>query len=164
MSMIFKFTGNYVHDGSWTTPDPAFEGEILVNDDNSICGYCLDNSEIDINSVVYREKYLVGALGTTGKQKQGIAFYKFSDHPYYTPKMYLLTDIKNPDSALWAEQNAQGNFILQGMAKINLQKKIYYKEAEDAIKTRFEQLSTLGHQQIQQRVEACVHCVTSASN
>ena len=40
MSKIFIISGNFMQYGEWSTPDPSFVGEIVVDDANTFYGYC----------------------------------------------------------------------------------------------------------------------------
>lgn len=159
MSMIFKISGNYVENGKWATPSPAFEGEILIDDKNVLKGYVTDFADPDIN---YREKHLIGALGITDVNTYGVAFYKLSNYPYYATKMYLVLNMDIPESAIWAKKDQNGMLIAQSVAKVRFDRMPYSDTMSEEILRHFDSLCKLEYGEIHETYKICAKAVATA--
>lgn len=139
MSKIFKISGNFMQYGEWSTPDPSFVGEIVVDDANTFYGYCDELYENRKSET----RFLVGAIAPNGRNgRNGIAFYKMSNCSECTSLMYVVPDLEAPISdGSWAELRF-GLFRPMGPAKVKIEEKddSDFEKDEKRIKTKFNEL------------------------
>ena len=158
MSRIFKISGNFVQYGEWSTPDPSFSGEIVVDDEkNEFYGYC-DELYCDDVTDINRSRFLAGAFAMNGKNgQQGIAFYKLSNDPLQSPLMYVIPDLTNPESGSWAALSIFGYFQPQGKAKVIIEEEKFSKAIEESVKLRYDLLDTdiNGNDELLEQIQCC---------
>ena len=142
MSKIFKISGNFMQDGEWSKPDPAFIGKIAVNEDGKFCGYCKQLciegvSDKNNNEVRNVDKYraLVGAMAEEG-DGYSLLFFKLSNEPWQAPLAYEVHDSSLADS-VWSAKDPSGGFVAQGNARAWLEELSYTEESETRIKEQF---------------------------
>ena len=161
MSKIFKISGNFMEYGEWSTPDPSFTGEIVVDDANVFCGYCTEL----YNSRKSEIRFLAGAFASNGRNgKIGIAFYKMSNNPIYAPQMYIILDLEDICPGSWKELYFGSYFVFRGGAKIAVEEVTYSEDEESRIKSQFEKIdrSINCNSQLLEQVQCCIDILTNA--
>lgn len=138
MSRIFSISGNFMQYGKWSTPDPSFEGKIVVNDKNELHGYCKELYEADMSDV-NRTRYLVGVLDENPDGRQSIAFCKLSNDPVQAPLLYTVANLADQETGMWCAL-CLFMFVPQGEARITLKEEAYSKKEEDNIDEIYQTL------------------------
>lgn len=141
MSKIFKISGNYMQDGEWMEPNPAFVGEIVVDETGKFCGWCeeLYGRYKDNDALISgRIRYLVGAIA---RESNGysLLFFKLSNCKSLAPLLYEIHSDIHAD-CYWAAMGFFGGFAAQGNARVTLEELPYSEERADQIKLRFDNL------------------------
>ncbi|MBR0133755.1 hypothetical protein IJM16_00610 [Candidatus Saccharibacteria bacterium] len=142
MSRIFKISGNFKQFGEWMEPDPAFSGEIVVDEKtNEFYGYC---HELYAEGVLksYRLRFIVGAFAPNARNgNQGIAFYKLSNDLNIDPYMYVTPDLTNPESGEWSALGIFGIYFERvDKSRVMIEEMAYSKEEEKRIKSTYEKI------------------------
>ena len=142
MSKIFKISGNFTQNGEWTNPDPAFAGEIVVNETGKFYGWCDQYSTEGTNDLqaggVYEideTRYLIGALAKEG-DGYSLLFFKLSNAPWQTPLLYEIHDVSATD-CIWAAMDFDGDFAPKGNAMVSLEEIPYSKADAEQVRERF---------------------------
>ena len=134
MGKIFRISGNFTQNGEWAKPNPAFIGEIVVNEDGKFYGwceqYCVEGViDLQVGGVyeVDEFRYLIGALA---KECDGysLLFFKLSNAPWQAPLSYEIHDASAAD-CIWSAKDPSGGFVPRGNAMVSLEE-IPYSEAE----------------------------------
>lgn len=115
MGKIFKIAGNFNQNQC------SFSARVVVENDNTFCGYC---KHIIMNSYYSVDRYFVtGVIAEDGEHK-GLAFYLLSNDPKDRPLMFVVPNIdeagecgsfeefgtlKIRDKSSWGEANATYN-------------------------------------------------------
>ena len=142
MSKIFKISGNFTQNGEWTKSNPAFTGEIVVNDSGKFYGWCEqfcieETDDLQIGGVSEDEetRYLIGALA---KECNGysLLFFKLSNAPWQAPLSYEIHDASAAD-CVWAAKDPCGGFVPQGNAMVSLEEVPYSKADAEQVRERF---------------------------
>lgn len=135
MSKIFDISGNFKKSGKWICPETAFTGEIVLDDDNSLCGYCND----------YRGKiwYLVGCHTIRDEIGDSIEFYMLSNDHHQIPYLCIFPDIADGKGS-WYEciNNCNGErfFRSESEARLILANERNSYQEEQRIKARFHEV------------------------
>ena len=140
MSKIFAISGNLIGgDGVWIQPKPNFKGEIVVEDNNRIFGYC--------NS--YKEKSQIQRLFLTGMAIRngnscGAAIYVLSNDPRYIPAMLLAADFGSCYGG-WFRLNSLNILQFQGKADLHFEELPLFSSKVYEVRTVFNRLDeTIG--------------------
>lgn len=164
---IFKISGNFFQYGEWAEPDPAFVGEIVLEDSGTFYGYCnelYDDNMPDLN----KNRFIAGAITANARNhKLGIAFYKLSNDEVQLPLMYVVPDLEDSTNGEWAIlSNFSGYFQRVDRAKIQLEELIFSNpEAEsERIRDRFEDLdrNINGNGQLIDQIQCCINILVNA--
>ena len=141
LSKIFKISGNFMQDGEWVKPDPAFEGEIVVDKDGKFCGYC-SQPHISESEKYYGENHdnreirsLVGAVAKEGKG-YSLLLFKLSNDDEQMPLSYEIHDASVAD-CIWSAKDPYGGFVSHGNAKISLSEMPYSEKEAKSIMAKF---------------------------
>lgn len=144
MSKIFKISGVFTRDGSWVEPDPAFEGEIVVNDAGKFYGWCeqfclegSESNEVKEFDGFNKTRYLIGALAEEFGG-YSVALFKLANVEWQAPIFYETHDVSSADS-IWAAKDPGGCFVPYGNARISLTKLPFSENAAVRIKNRFSE-------------------------
>ena len=145
MSRIFDISGNVKKAGKWVCPETAFTGEIVLDDDNSLYGYCND----------YRGKiwYLVGCHTIKDEMGDSIEFYMLSNDHHQTPFLCIFPDVTDNKGTWWEcvnTCNGERFFRSENEAKLALGHERQSYQEEQRIRARFNEveLSVLMNSQI----------------
>lgn len=136
MSKIFDISGNFKQSKGPRHPEVAFTGEIVLEDDKSVCGYCNDQTG--------KVWYLVG--GYTDKEDktvEGIEFYMLSNEPHLVPCLYVFPDILDGKGTRWESTytcNGDYYFEPKGEAELALEGERHSYQEEVRIKSRFNEV------------------------
>ena len=166
MSKIFKISGNFRQYGEWSTPDPSFVGEIVVDDANTFCGYC-DELYDSKMSALNKTRFLAGAIAPNGRNgKNGIAFYKMSNDGEQAPLMYVVPNLEDPSNGSWAALTPFGFFQPVGQARVEIEEKAAsaFGEDEKRIKAKFDELdkNINGNDQLLEQMQCCIDIIVHA--
>ena len=165
MSKIFKISGNFVQYGKWAKPNPSFEGEIVVDDANTFCGYC--NELYDSNmSALNKIRFLAGAIAPNGRNgKDGIAFYKMSNDTEQSPLMYVIPELENGKGE-WAAASWDRGFFTIDEARVEIEEKLTSvpEEDEKRIKAKFDELdkSVNFNKALLEQIQCCIDIIINA--
>lgn len=140
MSKIFKISGNFMQNGEWIEPGPAFEGKIVVDEEGKFCGYCEEMhgkyADVDAEEVPAKTRYLIGAAAEEGNG-YSLAFFKMSNEARLAPLYYEVHGVSSTD-CYWSAMGFSGGFTPQGNAEVSLEEELpYSEEVADCIKKRF---------------------------
>lgn len=138
MSKIFKISGNFMQYGEWSTPDPSFAGEIVVDDDNTFHGYCNELYDSDAPDLD-KTRYLAGKIATNSKTgKECIAFLKLSNFIEQAPLVYSASG----EEGAWGALAPWGTnyYILDEEARIKIEEVAYSLKDEQRIENKFNEL------------------------
>ena len=125
--------------GEWSTPDPSFTGEIVVDDDNTFHGYCNELYDTD-TPVLNKTRYIAGAIAPNGRNgKEGIAFYKLSNYHNQAPLMYVIPELGEYSEGEWAALD-WGTFFVIDEARVEIEEVTYSIEDEKRIRTKYDEL------------------------
>ena len=125
-------------------PDPAFTGEIVVDETGKFCGCCeiLHDGVVKCYSgegcKINQYKYLVGAV-TQESGGHSLAFFKLSNGPKQEPLFYEIHDASPADS-YWGTMCSFGGFAAQGNARVTLEELPYSEEEAGRIKAQFREV------------------------
>lgn len=135
LSSIFDISGNLKKGGKWLCPESAFTGEIVLDDDNSLYGYCNDYSG--------KIWYLVGCHTVKDEIGDNIEFYMLSNDHRQTPFLCIFPDIADGKGS-WYEciSNCNGErfFRSESEAKLVLTNERNSYQEEQRIKARFQEV------------------------
>ncbi len=142
MSKIFKVSGNFTEDGEWAKQNPAFKGEIIVNETGKFYGWCEQlyiegsaGNKSGLTGEISKVRCLVGALA----EEEGgysLLFFKLSNTPWQTPLLYEIHGASAAD-CIWSAKDPNGGFVPQGNASVLLEEVPYSEENADKIKKHF---------------------------
>ncbi len=166
MSKIFKISGNFVQHREWVKPSPSFEGEIVVDDANTFCGYCNELYDSDMPES-NKVRFLAGAFALNTKNgNNGIAFYKLSNDSMQAPLMYVIPDLgtKNIGLGSWAALTPFGYFEEVSDAQIWLSEITTSNEALTRIKDEFNKIdkSINGNGELLKQVQCCIDIIVNS--
>ena len=168
MSKIIKISGNFFQYGEWAEPDPAFVGEIVLEDSGTFYGYCdelYDEEMPDIN----KTRYLAGAIAANARNhKNGIAFYKLSNDDEQLPLMYVMPDLEDENSGEWAALSTfSGYFQRVDSAKVKIEETNPDNPEEEAerILNKFDELDQTinGNGQLIAQIQCCINILVNAT-
>ena len=136
MSMIFDISGNFKQAKGPSHPEIAFTGEIVLDDDKSLCGYCNDQTG--------KVWYVVG--GYTAKEDSsvgGLEFYMLSNEPHLIPCLYVFPDVFDGKGTRWESVfpcNGDCYFEQKGEVELALGEERHSYQEESRIKSRFNEI------------------------
>lgn len=143
LSKIFKISGNYTQDGKWAEPDPAFAGEIVVDETGKFCGWCEElcgrYADTDATQKMPAKiRYLVGAVA---KESEGysLSFFKMTNEAQLMPLFYEIHGVSTTNG-YWAARDLCCGFAAQGNARALLEELPYSEKDADRIKKRFREV------------------------
>lgn len=140
--MIFRISGNMMQDGEWMQPDPAFVGEIVVDEDGKFFGWCdslyINNREQ--HSEPNWQHFLTGAVAEENGG-YSLLFFRLSNVIWQPPMVCEIHDT-SPADCVWAAKDPGGSFVPQGNARAKLEKLAYSDEYAERIKQRFQEVDT----------------------
>ena len=154
MDKIYKISGNFRQNGIWSSPDPSFEGEIVVDPEGNFYGYCNELYDSDAPEI-NRTRYLVGYYGSNDCMGEGIAFYKLSNLDIQSPLLYVKEDLYTENLCHWSSLQYclvdvdtccgpgiayAPAFIRVDEAEIRLKRARYSKAAAERIKAKYEEI------------------------
>ena len=144
MSKIFRISGNFTEYGEWTKYNPAFRGEIVVNEMGKFYGWCeqfcaegsarWNREPVPVNEF-NKIRCLVGALA----EEDGgysLLFFKLSNTPWQTPLLYEIHGESVADCT-WSAEDPSGGFVSQGNAMVLLEELPYSEDVTNKIKEHF---------------------------
>ncbi len=137
MSKVFKVSGNFTVNGKWYQDDPAFEGEIVVNDDGNLCGCCRElypSLQPEVNKI----RYLAGVFNPVSIGGQGIIFYRLSNDPRQAAQLFAVSDFEHEGT--WKECDFSGVFQNKGRVRIIVEEMPPGGKTEGDIKLEFSRL------------------------
>ena len=148
--------------GEWSTPDPSFVGEIVVDDNNTFCGYCDELYE----SRKSETRFLAGAIAPNGRNgKNGIAFYKMSNDKNQPPLLYIVPELENGKGE-WAEASWNKGFFTIDEAMVEIEEKptAALEEGEKLIKAKFNELdkSIDLNRALLEQIQCCIDIIINA--
>ena len=145
MSKIFKISGNFTENGKWTKHNPAFEGEIVVNDEGKFYGWCEQfcsegsaGYNCDTVSDINKVRCMVGALAEEG-EGYSLLFYKLPNMPLQTPLLYEIHST-SPADCIWSAEDPGGGFVSYGNAEVFVEEISYSEEAINGVRERFSEM------------------------
>lgn len=165
MSKIFKISGNFQQGGEWAEPDPAFTGEIVTDENETLfVGYCDELYGIGDLPEAIRARYLTGAFATNRIGECGATFYKLSNCVEAEPLIYLIPSVET-GTGTWAALSPFGDFAPMGDAKITLGEVPYSQEEEAAIRDRFDEVDDLmpHNAEMLSRISCCADMVRNVN-
>ena len=122
-----RIFGNFQQFGEWSTPDPGFEGHIIVEDDGKFIGYHdelygvvegMESLDNDLNRI----RFVFGYIANNNiNDAEGIAFFKLSQDDDQSPIVYVIPDFTDDSSGSWAAPGFLGYFDPQGRAKVTVE-------------------------------------------
>lgn len=147
MGKIFRISGNLKVDGEWREPDPSFEGEILVDDDDNFIGYCNELYHIrpELEPALkgkYEFRYLAGSFAVNERSgKQGICYYILSNSSEIESIVCRIPDVEKPeDGGDYCYIGPFDMFLHEGEARISLNEIDYSDEDASRIIDAFVSL------------------------
>ena len=164
VSRIFNISGNFMQFESWCEPDPSFVGKIVLTEEDEFYGFCEELYASDMSDI-NRIRYIAGAFAKNGRNgQQGIAFYKMSNDPEQAPLMYVVPDLTDPETGVWAALFIFGGFQEQGKAKVTITEEPYSKEEEDRIKVKYQNLDEEinGNDELLEQIYCCKDIIANA--
>ena len=135
MSKVFDVSGNFKKGGKWICPEVAFTGEIVLDDDSSLCGYC--------NDYTGKIWYLVGAHTDKDEIGNTIEFYMLSNDHHQTPFLCIFPDIADGKGTWWeCVNNCKGErfFRSENEAKLNINHERQSYQEEQRVRSRFNEV------------------------
>lgn len=119
---IFKIKGNFEQNGEWSTPDPGFEGKIVVDDEGTLFGWCDELYEMPSEATKEdKVRYLVGVYNKGDNQ---IKFYKLSNDRMQVPLLYERIFVDGEAVCDWSAASFEDSGVVfqkNGDAKIELE-------------------------------------------
>lgn len=115
MGKIFKIAGNFNRNRY------SFSARVVVENDNTFCGYC---ERVIIDSYCSTDRYFITGVIAEDEKHKGLAFYLLPNDPKDRPLMFVIPDIdeaggcggfeefgthKVKDESSWGEANATYN-------------------------------------------------------
>lgn len=147
MSKLFKISGNFTENGEWTIHNPAFAGEIAVDENGKFCGWC-EQIYAEGSNGHYDEKpcennktrCVVGALAEEN-HGYSLLFFKLSNDEWQTPLSYEIHTDSTAD-CVWSAKDPGGGFVAQGNAMVTLEEIHYSKSKASRIRNHFRKMYT----------------------
>ena len=148
MGKIFRISGNFKDHGEWRDPDPSFEGEILVDDDDNFTGYCNElysvrpELEPDLKGK-YEFRFLAGSFANNGKNgEKGICFYKMSNSSEIESIVCLVPDLHDPENGTYYFVGPFTIFLPEDGIRVKLEEVAFSNEEAGRIIDNFVNLDT----------------------
>lgn len=136
MSKIFSVTGNWEQNGQWAAPEIAFKGEIVIDDEGAVYGYCDEFETSSFNN----HQCFIGIYGKGGPKDRSIELYKLSNDPHQAIISYDISDVQAQNGIWLMESGGSQTLIKQGNAKLELKEELYTEEKRASIGSEFKKL------------------------
>ena len=139
MGKIFKISGNFAVDGKWTCAGNLFEGEIVLSDDNTFCGFCSEQDaagETNISSIsgIY-----------TSSEKHGRKSLSFFKSASGSNKQPIICSIPDPSISMYGTWGVceEKKYKQLGKAKVLITECPYSAQSEQHIKNNYNRITNL---------------------
>ena len=149
MPKIMRIFGNFEQFGKWSTPDPGFDGHLLLEEDGSFIGY-LNELYGDVEGLEFlnndsnNTRFITGYIANNNLDNaKGIAFLKLSRESKQSPLMYCVPNLEKEGH--WAALGGYGYFEPQGKAKVSIENVEDNKDIVDKINKLHELIKNDGN-------------------
>ncbi len=148
MGKIFRISGNLKDHGEWRKPNPSFEGEILVDDEDNFTGYCNELYSVrpELESELkgrYEFRFLAGSFAKNGKDGElGMCFYKMSNSEEIESVVCLVPSLEKPEEGTYFFVGPFNIFLPEDGVRVKLEEVDYSVEEASKIIDSFVNLDT----------------------